>query len=81
MKDLALVRMLELPSGAPGVKLEASPEFMGLEPIERATLLNAALQLCAAAINAVIDDNPDDADDIMDRIGAMEIEANRMVTN
>jgi uncharacterized protein Yka (UPF0111/DUF47 family) len=73
--------MLELASGAPGVKLEASPEFMGLEPIERATLLNAALQLCTAAINAVIDDNPDDAEDIMDRIGTMEIEANRMVTN
>lgn len=81
MRDLALIRMLELASGAPGVKLEASSEFMELEPIERATLLNAALQLCAAAINAVIDDNPDDAEDIMDRIGAMEIEANRMVTN
>lgn len=81
MRDLAVIRMLELPSGLPGVKLEASPAFMELEPIERVTLINAALQLCAAAMNAIIEDNPDDADEIMDRIGAMEIEPNKQVTN
>lgn len=81
MCDLAVIRMLELPNGLPGVKLEASDAFMELEPLERATMINAALQLCAAALSAIIEDNPDDADDIMDRIGAMEIEPNNKVTN
>jgi len=77
LKELASIRMMQLANGQPGVKLESTKEFMDLEPIDRATLINAALQLCVMAINAIADDHPEDADDIMERLESMVIEANR----
>lgn len=79
--DFAVIRMMELSNGQPGVKLETTDAFMELPPIERATFLNAALQLCAMAIGAVIDDHPDEEDEITDRLEAMAIEAQARVTN
>lgn len=81
MKEMAVIRMLVLDNGNPGVQLHTEKAFMALEPIERATMLNAALHLCVAAINAITEDHPDDADDIMDRLEEMSIEAMNRVTN
>lgn len=81
MRSLAVVRMMELPDGSPGVKIEASDEFMELEPVERATFFNAALQLCAVALDAIINDNPDYEDEIMDQIDAMEIQPSKKGMN
>ena len=81
MKEMAAIRMLMLDGGNPGVQLHTEKAFMDLKPIDRATLLNAALHLCVAAINAIAEDHPDDADDIMDRLEEMSIEAMNRVTN
>lgn len=81
MQEMAVIRMLMLDNGAPGVQLHSDKAFMELEPIERATLLNAALHLCVAAINAIADDHPEDAEEIMDRLEEMSISPNPRVTN
>lgn len=81
MQEMAVIRMLMLDNGNPGVQLHTEKAFMALEPIERATLLNAALHLCVAAINAIADDHPDEAEEIMDRLEEMSISANPRVTN
>lgn len=81
MKKYAVINLMQTNEGKPGVKIEAEPAFMDLEPIERATLMNAALHLCVMAINAILDDNPDDADEIMERLGDMGISAHPQVTN
>lgn len=81
MQEVAVIRMMMMPDGSPGVQLKAEDGFMDLEPIDRATLLNAALHLCVAAINAIADDNPDEADEIMDRLESMSIHPNSRVTN
>lgn len=68
-----MIRMFMMSDGAPGVQLQSEDGFLDLEPIKRAVLLNAALQLCVAAINAIADDHPDDADDIMETLAHMSI--------
>lgn len=81
MQEMAVIRMLMLDNGSPGVQLHSEQAFMKLEPIERATLLNAALHLCVAAINAIAEDHPEDAEEIMDRLEEMSISPNPRVTN
>ena len=81
MQEMATIRMLMLDNGSPGVQLQSDKAFMDLKPIDRATLLNAALHLCVAAINAIADDHPDEADAIMDRLEEMSIEAAKRVMN
>lgn len=76
LQEVAVIRMFSLADGSPGVRLETEPDFMKMEPIDRATLLNAALHLCVTAINAIADDHPDDADDIMERLAVMSIAPN-----
>lgn len=81
MQEMATIRMIILDNGSPGVQLQSEKAFMDLKPIDRATLLNAALHLCVAAINAIADDHPDEADAIMDRLEEMSIEAAKRVMN
>jgi hypothetical protein len=73
--------MILTAQGNPGVQLEAEEDFMELEPLERATLLNAAVHLCVAAINAIADDYPEDAEDIMERLEEMSIAPSRERAN
>lgn len=81
MQEMATIRMIILDNGSPGVQLQSEKAFINLKPIDRATLLNAALHLCVAAINAIADDHPDEADAIMDRLEEMSIEAAKRVMN
>lgn len=81
MRDLAVIRMILTSHGHPGVQLEAEEAFMELEPLDRATLLNAAVHLCVAAINAIADDHPDDAEAIMERLEEMSIAPSRERAN
>jgi len=81
LQEMATIRMIILDNGSPGVQLQSEKAFMDLKPIDRATLLNAALHLCVAAINAIADDHPDEADAIMDRLEEMSIEAAKRVMN
>ena len=81
MKRYAIIKMMQTQAGMPGVKLEAEQAFMDLEPIERATLLNAASHLCDMAISAILEDYPDEADEILERLEMMEIAAQPQVTN
>lgn len=81
MQELAVIRMIILGNGSPGVQLRSEQAFMDLKPIDRATLLNAALHLCVAAINAIADDHPEEADEIMDRLEEMSIDAVQRTMN
>ena len=81
MQELAVIRMIILDNGSPGVQLRSEQKFMDLKPIDRATLLNAALHLCVAAINAIADDHPEEADEIMDRLEEMSIDAVQRTMN
>ena len=59
---LARIDILKLSSDtAPGVKLTALQEFMDMTPMQRAVMMGAVIHLCGAAIDAIINDNPDDA--------------------
>lgn len=81
MQEMAVLHMYILSDGAPGVQLQTEDGFLALEPIKRAILLNAALHLCVAAINAIADDHPDDADDIMETLAHMSIAPNKKAQN
>jgi hypothetical protein len=59
---------------APGVKLTALQEFMDATPLQRAVMLAAAIHLCGAAIDAIVSDNPDDADQIREMLEHISIE-------
>lgn len=71
---LARIDMMQLLNGEPGVKLTVEKAFMDLDPVDRCTLLAAAVDLCEMAISAICTDNPDRLDEIMERLAAMSIE-------
>jgi len=73
MRQMASVDMLLNSKDEPGVKITASNDFMELEPIQRVSLLVAAVQLCGVAISAIITDNPDDELDIRELLESVEI--------
>ena len=81
MKKYAVINLMQTKTGMPSVKIDAEQCFMDLEPLERATLLHAAAQLCGIAIGAIIQDNPDDEDEIIERLEIMELDAQREVAN
>lgn len=66
--------MLITDRGNPGVKINASDEFLSLPPVERVGLIMAAIKLCSAAVTAIILDCPDDEEEIKDLIQAVDIE-------
>lgn len=59
MKTVATVEMIVTDKDLPGVRIQATEEFLDMEPIERVSLLIAAVKLCGAAISAVVADNPE----------------------
>lgn len=73
MKEIASISLLVLKNGEPGVRLSAGDEFMEAAPVDRVSLLVAAIQLCGAAITAICDDNPDDKAEIMEVMESMTI--------
>lgn len=73
MKEIANISLLVLSNGEPGVKLTAGNEFMDAAPMDRASFLVAAIQLCGAAITAICNDNPDDKAEIMEAMESMTI--------
>ena len=77
MKEIASVAMLITDKGNPGVKINASDDFMELAPVERVGLMMAAIKLCSAGITAIILDHPDDAEEIKELIQAVDIEPER----
>lgn len=78
---LARIDILRLNSEtAPGVKLTALQEFMDMTPVQRAVMIGAVVQLCGAAINAIISDNPDDAEVIREVLDNLSIEPSDKTT-
>lgn len=73
MKIVAIVEMLINDKGQPGVRITADNEFNDLYPIERVGLLVAAVQLCGAAISAIVAENPDDESDIRELLDTVSI--------
>lgn len=72
---LARIDILRLEKGStPGVKLTALQEFLDMSPVHRAVMISAVIHLCGAALEAIINDNPDDADEIHKVLGQMSIE-------
>lgn len=72
---LARIDILRLGSDmAPGVKLTALQEFMDMTPLQRAVMIGAVIHLCGAAIDAIINDNPNDAGEIREVLDALIIE-------
>lgn len=72
---LARIDILRLSGDtAPGVKLTALQEFMDMTPVQRAVMIGAVIQLCGAAIDAIISDNPDDAGVIREVLDNLSIE-------
>lgn len=75
---LARIDILRLTSeAAPGVKLTALQEFMDLSPMQRAAMIGAVIHLCGAAIEAIISDNPDDAETIREMLEHLSIEPSK----
>jgi len=81
VKEVASISMLILPNGEPGVRLSASPEFLGATAAQRATLLCAAIQLCGAAVAALYNDYPDEMDDITEVMENMAIAPSDQLVN
>lgn len=78
---LARIDILRLTSeAAPGVKLTALQEFMDMTPVQRAVMIGAVVQLCGAAIDAIISDNPDDAEVIREVLDNLSIEPSDKTT-
>jgi hypothetical protein len=78
---LARIDILRLNSEtAPGVKLTALQEFMDMTPVQRAVMIGAVVQLCGAAIDAIISDNPDDAEVIREVLDNLSIEPSDKTT-
>lgn len=72
---LARIDILRLNSEtAPGVKLTALQEFMDLSPMQRVVMIGAVIHLCGAAIDAIINDNPDEAKEIREVLEHLSIE-------
>jgi hypothetical protein len=71
---IAVINMMEMPGGEPGVQFSASPEFLALGPVEKSMYIAAVLQLCGMAMSAICDDHPDVADEIMERFGSVDLE-------
>lgn len=72
---LARIDILRLSNDtAPGVKLTALPEFMDMTPLQKAAMIGAVIHLCGAAIDALINDHPDDADIIREMLQNLSIE-------
>ena len=72
LAKIEIMRLTE--EAAPGVKLTALQEFMDMTPIQRAVMIGAAIHLCGAAIEAIINDAPDDADAIRSALSNMSLE-------
>ena len=78
---LARIDILRLSSDtAPGVMLTALQEFMDMTPVQRAVMIGAVVQLCGAAIDAIISDNPDDAEVIREVLDNLSIEPSDKTT-
>ena len=56
-----------------GVRISAADAFLDLTSVERVALLVASIQLCGAAISAIITDNPDDEEDIKELLNVLSI--------
>jgi hypothetical protein len=59
---------------APGVRLTAFQDFMDMPPLQRAIMIGAVVHLCFTAIDAIMRDHPDDADDIGEVLASLSIE-------
>lgn len=64
--SLATIDLVHVFDGNPGVKLNSTPEFDKLEPLEKVKFISAVSQLCAMAVSAICADNPDMEDEIID---------------
>jgi len=72
---LARIDIVKLPDEtAPGVKLTALREFMDLPPVQRAVMIGAVMCLCSEAIDAIVNDHPDDAEMIREVLQDLSIE-------
>lgn len=72
---LARIDILRLKGGdVPGVKLTALEEFMDMPPVQKAVMISAVMQLCSAIIEAIMEDSPDDADEIREVLTCLSIE-------
>lgn len=73
VQEVATIGLMLLPNGEPGVRFNGTHEFGEAPTVVRVALLIAAIQLCAAAITAICDDNPDDSPDVDALMNAITI--------
>ena len=78
---IASIDMISLSDSQTGVKLNTSDAFMDMPPCHRAVLIAAVMQLCAAAIEAIMNDYPDERDEIRSHLDALTLEARATVVN
>lgn len=73
MQEYARVNLLLNTDGTPCVQFESSERFASMEPLEKVTMVNAALQICGMIIQALMADHPDEADAMAARLDAMSL--------
>jgi len=81
MRAVASVQMLITDKDNPGVRISASDEFMEMPAVQRVSLLVAAVQLCGAAIGAIVGDNPDEEIEIRELLEAVAIQPEDQALN
>ena len=78
---IASINIMLLPGGQTGVQLNAQSGFMEMSPVHRAVLVASVIQLCAAAIEAIIEDHPEDRDEIRHHLNALTLEPRIQTVN
>lgn len=73
MDELARVNMYIAQDGTPYVQFQSSDNFKTATPLTQAVMANAAAQMCAAIIEAIIQHNPADREQIMQHIDCATI--------
>ena len=74
MYEYAKVNMFLDHDRTPCVQLESTDQFKAMSPLEKVTMLHSSVQLCVAAVQAILDDHPDERGIMIERIQAMSIE-------
>ena len=78
---IAHIDIMSIMGGGTGVRLTSGDEFKNLPPVARAVLMAAAIQLCGLAIEAILEDHPEDQEEIRGILSAVSIEQKTQVMN
>lgn len=73
MYECAQVAIYIADDGKPVVQLVGGPLFVNLAPLGKAVAVSAAKQLCAMIIDAIVEQNPDSSQEILDTLKTLEL--------